>query len=132
MAGAVEGPAGNDPPTSPAVGETYVVGSTPTGEWSAYADHVAAYGPGGWRFVAPLMGIALVEKTSGMAVAYGPLGWETGIVRASRVLVNGQQVVGQQAGAIAEPVGGGVVDTEARTVIAEMLSALRQHGLISA
>lgn len=130
-AAAIEEPARNDPPVSPALGQTYLLGSNPTGDWSGHPFHLAAFGAGGWRFVAPVMGLHVIDKSTGSVVIYGTAGWETGIVRASRILIDGQQVVGAQAGPIADPAGGMTVDTQARTAITEMLSALRQHGLIS-
>jgi hypothetical protein len=132
VAGSIEGPARNDPPVSPASGATYLVGPAPTGDWSQYPQHIAAFGAGGWRFVAPVVGLALIDKSTGTITTYGSAGWENGVVRASRIIVDGQQVVGAQAGAIADPAGGATADIEARSTIAEILSALRQHGLISA
>jgi hypothetical protein len=131
VAGAIEEPARNDPPASAAVGQAYLVGAAPTGDWTQYPGHVASYGSGGWRFVAPVFGLALVEKSSGLAAVFGSAGWETGVIRASRVVIDGQQVVGSQAAGIADPAGGVTIDAEARSAITEMLSALRQHGLIS-
>ncbi len=131
VAGAIEEPARSDPPQAPVPGQTYLVSGSPTGEWSGYPDHIAAFGAGGWRFVAPVVGLTFVEKTSGTLAVYGTAGWEIGVVRASRVNVDGQQVVGARAPAIADPAGGTTVDLEARSAIAGLLSALRQHGLIS-
>lgn len=45
--------------------------------------------------------------------------------------VGGTKVVGAQAGAITGPTGGTTVDTQARTAISAILSALQGHGLIS-
>jgi hypothetical protein len=131
VAAAIEEPARDDPPPSPSAGQTYLAGTSPTGEWSDYPDHLAAFGAGGWRFVAPFAGLRVIEKSSGTVAAYGAAGWEMGVVRASRIIVDGQQVVGPQAGAIADPAGGTTADLEARSTITEILSALRQHGLIS-
>ena len=55
-------------------------------------------------------------------------------VRASGYLVGVTQVIGIQQVAISGPTGGGTLaasDTEARTAISHILSALRTHGLIS-
>jgi hypothetical protein len=131
VAAAIEEPARNDPPLSPSAGQTYLIGTSPTGEWTDYPDHLAAFGAGGWRFVVPVVGLRVIEKSSGTVAAYGAAGWEMGVVRASRIIVDGQQVVGPQGGAIADPAGGTTVDLEARSTITEILSALRQHGLIS-
>lgn len=132
VCGTVEGPASNDPPESPAQGQAYLVGSSPTGEWAPYPDHIAAFGEGGWRFIAPVLGLTLLDRSTGTLAAYQSNGWEEGIVRAFRLLIDGQQVVGPQADAIADPSGGVTVDAQARSVITEMLEALRHHGLISA
>lgn len=45
----------NAPPGSPAEGDRYLVGSTPTGAWSGHAQEVAYYS-GGWQFLEPMNG----------------------------------------------------------------------------
>lgn len=40
----------NAPPGSPAEGVSYVVGTSPTGAWSGWSNHVAIYTAGGWKF----------------------------------------------------------------------------------
>lgn len=45
----------NDPPVSPAEGDRYLVGDTPTGAWTGHAQDVAYYS-GGWLFLQPLPG----------------------------------------------------------------------------
>jgi hypothetical protein len=45
----------NDPPGSPAEGDRYLVGATPTGVWVGHAQEVAYYS-GGWQFLDPLPG----------------------------------------------------------------------------
>lgn len=54
-----------------------------------------------------------------------------GALRVERVLIDEVQVVGARRGAISDPAGGAVVDSEGRTAIIAILSALRQHGLIA-
>jgi len=56
--------------------------------------------------------------------------WELGILRGSNVTIGGQQVIGARTSAIAAPAGGSVVDTEVRSAVGQILSALRLHGLI--
>lgn len=131
VAAAVEDAPANDPPQSPSSGDCYLIGDAPSGEWSQFPGHVAAFGSGGWRYIAPRDGMAVFVKASGLIAAYRAGAWEIGIARASRLMVNGMQVVGSQAGAIADPAGGTIIDAEARAAVSEMLAALRQHGLIS-
>jgi hypothetical protein len=51
-------------------------------------------------------------------------------LRGSAVVLDGNQVVGTRRPAIASPSGGTTTDVEARAVIEQLLSAMRQHGLI--
>ena len=131
VGGAVEGPPSDTPPAAPAAGQSYLVGDSPTGEWAQYPEHVAAFTSGGWRFIAPRIGLSLVDQVSGSIALYGAGGWEIGVVRGSKVVVDGNPVVGAQAGAIAGPSGGAFVDSESRAAVSAILAAMRQHGLIS-
>lgn len=130
VASAVEGPPQDAPPTSPAVGDCYIVGDTPTGAWVGKAQSLAAYAAGGWRFVAPLEGMAAYVRSDAVCAVFQSGRWELGAVRGSSLILGGDQVVGNRAAAIASVSGGTVVDAQARTTIDQILAALRQHGLI--
>jgi hypothetical protein len=58
--------------------------------------------------------------------------WVAGVLRGDRVVIGGVAVVGPRGAAIADPVGGNVIDGEARATLARILSMLRTHGLIDA
>ena len=128
---AVGGVLVNTPPASPAIGDCHIVGAAPTGAWSGHALALAGYTAGGWRFVAATEGLSARIKGSGETVTYAGVAWETGQVRAARVTVGGDQVVGPRLAAIADPAGGTVIDTQARAAIAAILARLRSHGLIA-
>lgn len=132
ICGAVKGPVRDDPPPAPEAGDCYIVGNSPTSDWSSNAGQLAMYSDAGWRFVAPVDGLALLDKSNGTMTVYRSGGWEEGIVRASSVVIDGAQVVGSQASAIGEPAGGAIIDSEARAAISAILTALRSHGLIGA
>jgi hypothetical protein len=131
VAGAVEEPSRNDPPDPPIVGACYLIGSTPTGDWAQFADHLGVFTGGGWRFIEPGVGMSVLVKTEGTVAAFGSNGWETGAIRGERILVGGLQLVGALGDAVPDPTGGTTVDVEARAAIAQLLAVLRQHGLIS-
>lgn len=118
-------------PASPVVGSCYIVAASPTGAFAGQAGKLAAFTSGGWRFVAPVEGLTVHVRSSAVEACYRAGAWEVGQVRGDRLLIGGQQVVSSQAAAIAAPGGGLTADAEARTAIAQILAALRQHGLIA-
>lgn len=130
LAAAVEEPPRAAPPAAPEVGATYIVASSPTGEWSGKAHCLACFTQGGWRFVNAQDGMTAFVRTSSLSAVFRGGAWELGSVRGSSLILGGQQVVGTRLAAIAGPSGGTTVDGEARTVVAQILAALRQHGLI--
>jgi len=46
----------NTPPVSPTLGDTYLLGSTPTGEWSGKAYYQATWYGGVWSYISPRSG----------------------------------------------------------------------------
>ena len=132
VAGAVEEPPGATPPTSPSLGACYIVAADATGAWAGMSECVVGWTTGGWRAIAPTEGMTLYERSSGVWVTYRNGSWELGRLRGSSVVIDGQQVVGEQQPAIAAPSGGSVIDLEGRSAISAILDALRQHGLIAA
>ena len=131
VGGAIEEPPLATPPTTPVEGACYIVGESATGEWSGRSQSIAAWTSGGWRFITPPDGVSLYERTSGTFATFRNGSWELGTVRATSIVVGGEQVVGARTGAIESPLGGAVVDVEARTAISAILAALRHHGLIA-
>jgi hypothetical protein len=131
VGGAVEGPPLATPPPAPPIGSCYIVAASATGAWAGKAQCLAAWTSGGWRFIAPVDGMMLYERTSGTCAAYRNGAWEVGIARAASLVIDGQQVVGGRAAALDSPAGGAVVDVEARSAIDAILTAMRHHGLIA-
>lgn len=130
VAGAIEEPPRVTPPASPSLGACYVVGASATDAWTGMSGSVAAWTAGGWRFVPPVDGMVLYERVSGTCTTYRNGSWELGTLRASSLVIGGQQVAGQRRPAIESPSGGSVVDAEGRGAITSILDALRGHGLI--
>ena len=130
VAGAVEGPPLASPPAAPSLGACYIVAAGAMDAWAGKAQCVAAWTSGGWRFVSPLEGMLLFERTSGSWAVFRSGAWEIGAVRGSALFVDGVQVVGQRQAAIPSASGGTVVDSEARATLDAVLGALRGHGLI--
>ena len=132
VAGAVAEPPRNDPPASPAIDDCYIVGPAPTSLWAGWADAVAGFSVGGWRRIAAVPGMRVYVQATEQWACYRTTGWELGVVRGAKLIIEGQQVVGAQSASIASPAGGASIDAEARASINQILSALRGHGLIAA
>ena len=131
VAAAVDGVLAVTPPANPAAGDCFILGADPQGAWAGHPLALAGYTGGGWRFVAPVEGLAVVAKASGEAVLFRSGAWETGHVRAAKLSIAGNQIVGPQGAAVVDPAGGAIIDAEGRAAIAEILARLRQHGLIA-
>jgi hypothetical protein len=126
----VEGPALASPPESPAEGESWIVAPGAAGAWTGKEGCLAAWGPGGWRFVAPPAGMSVWNKAGGLTLRYDGSAWSGGEQTCSSLRINGLQVVGERRPAIASPSGGTIIDAEARAAISAVIAALMSHGLI--
>ena len=130
VGGVVEGVASAAPPPSPSPDGLYAIASGATGAWAGQDGMLGAFSASGWRFIAPVEGMRLIERASGQEWRRAGTGWETGRVQAHELYVDGVKVVGARATPIAAPLGGGTIDVEARAGLNSVLAALRAHGLI--
>jgi len=99
------------PPVTPVPGQCWLVGSGATGAFAGQTDRIAAWSEGGWRFVTPREGMRAYDLAAG----------------AHRLYVGGTWVL---IAAPVSPAGGTVVDSEARTAITAIISALRGSGVL--
>ena len=131
LAGSVEATPLVAPPAGPTLGRLYRVASGATGAFAGHDGALAGWTEGGWRFILPVEGMRLTERTTGLGLAYRDGAWSSGSMRASEVLVGGAKVVGARQPAIAEAADGTFIDTQARAAVASILASLRNHGLIA-
>ena len=106
---AVEGEA-NDPPVGPTDGECWLVGDTPSGDWTARAGMIASRQAGSWLFMQPVEGMVVFDKAAGQSARYDGA-W-------------------QRAAAVTTPTGGTTEDSEARAAIVELVAALQFSGIL--
>lgn len=102
----------DDPPVVREEGQCWLIGNSPTGEWSDHAGNLAAWVSGTWLFVAPQNGMRITDLTSSQAIFFAN-GW-------------------QRAETPAIPSGGQIVDAEARQAIDHLVQSLRSAGILSA
>lgn len=100
------------PPATPSAGQCWLVGSGATGLFSGMTDRIAAWSEGGWRFLAPRDGLRAYDIAASAHRLYSGGVW--------RMVV-----------APAAPTGGSVIDIQARTAIAAMITALKTNGILS-
>ena len=119
------------PPTTPAIGDQWILGPAPTGAWLGQANAIAAWTTGGWRFVPAIEGMIAWSIADGVPARFSQGLWVVGDIAAGRIVVAGLPVVGARRAAIVGPAAGTVVDVEARAAIAAILTAMIGHGLIA-
>lgn len=75
----------NDPPTSPVKGDRYIVGSSPTGAWTGYAQRIAVYNGTGWSFIMPDEGWRAWDATANADKVFDGSVWNTATAPAHAV-----------------------------------------------
>lgn len=65
----------NAPPASPATGDVYIVGTSPTGTWTGNADKIASY-YGGWKFKTPQTGWHAWAQNESKFLYYTGSAWQ--------------------------------------------------------
>jgi len=76
-------------------------------------------------------GVQVLNRATGEAMVRRNSAWEAGVTHVQEIQVDGRKVLGGQQPQILAPVGGSLVDLEARAAISELIASLQAHGLIS-
>ena len=126
----VAGDPTDDVPEDPAPGESWIVESGEPGAWAGKARNVATWTGGGWRFTAPVPGMAVWNVDAGYQMHWTGAAWSNGEWPVSTLTIGGQQVVGPRLETVPSPLGGTIIDAEARAAVDAVIVALRTHGLI--
>lgn len=121
----------NAPPATPQPGQCWIVGAAPVGDWAGHGSAIAGWTAGGWRFVAPRVGLRARHLPSGQEAVYDGTQWNRGEVNGARVMIDGRQVIGARGAAIPVPTGGNTIDAELRACVETILITMRSHGLIA-
>ena len=129
---ATEAAGTNTPPAAPTAGQCWIVGDAPTGAWEGRAEALACWTESGWRFLPPVEGLRVWLKDQQLWAVREASAWTMGDLRGSRLIIAGEQVVGQRLAGIAAPSGGGTIDAEARAALTSIIDRLTAHGLIDA
>lgn len=105
---AVEGTL-SSPPASPLDGQSWLVGTSPSGDWAGQAGSIASRQAGQWLFTDPRDGLRVLDRATGQEKRYLG-GWLAPAAPAS-------------------PTGGSTVDAEARAALSDLVARLREAGV---
>ena len=119
------------PPSDPQPGRGWIIAAAPVGAWAGRADQLAVWTAGGWRFAMPQPGMLVWLADRGLHARWTGTVWSIGAWPVAALLCDGMQVVGARQPAIMGPSGGSTIDGEVRTAVFGILTALRNHGLIT-
>jgi hypothetical protein len=97
-------------PSTPAAGQTWLVAAAATGVWTGHTGSLATFQGGGWTFMPPREGMRIYDSTAGQECFFSG-SW-------------------RKALPVVEPLGGSIVDGEARAAIADLVSALQALGAL--
>lgn len=118
------------PPGTPAAGQCWIVAAGASGAWTGQVGAIACWSGGGWRFLPSRAGLRVDVADRGHALFHDGTQWRDAALRTDGLYLNDERIVTTRRAAIADVAGGTVIDTQARSTIGDILSALRQHGLI--
>lgn len=93
-------------------GLNWLIDSAPSGEWMGRTNQIASWTSGGWRYFDPVDSMQLFVAVSQETAIFQNNEWKFG-------------------GSIVPPVGGSVVDVEARVVIDSILEVLKVKAIIA-
>lgn len=118
------------PPPEPLPGDTYIVPVEASGAWTGFSNRLVTFDGFGWEFANPVRG-SLVWIADEAQFSVFDDGWSADGWPVSALKIAGRQVLGVAPATVAEPSGGSVVDGEARAVLADLIAALRNQGIVN-
>lgn len=98
------------PPTTPIDGTNWLVGTGGTGAWAGMDGTIACLQSGNWIFVTPRDGVNVLNRATGQTIHFAG-SWQTPAF-------------------VASPTGGTTIDTQARTAIVGLITALQTAGIL--
>lgn len=120
------------PPAALSTDAAWIVGGNATGEWTGHSDEVAIRDASGWSFVTPSDG-CLVFIRAEAVFAFRLAGtWHGDAWPAKGLAIGGRTLLAAAPVALAPPIGGTVIDAEARAGLAAVVDTLRAMGLATA
>lgn len=93
-------------------GKCWLIAAGATGAWQGREKSVACWNGASWDFIAPVAGMAIWHEQAQVALRFRGGEW-------------------QQPGTVDAPQGGAIIDAEARSAIAALMTQLRAMGILA-
>ena len=117
-------------PEAPQPGDTWIVAADGQDVWHSKDGLLAEWDGEQWTFRAAPDGVTAWVEDEDAFIARSAGQWRRGLPVAGLV-IGGREVLAAEPSEVAQPHGGAVVDVEARTAIAALLTGLRGMGLVA-
>jgi hypothetical protein len=118
------------PPDNPATGDMYIIGAGSTGAWAGAAGRIASFEGPGWTIWTARRGCLAWIADEQQCAVYSGDQWSMGGWPARGLVIDGRLVLAAVPTAIAAPTGGTSIDSECRTALTDLLTALRSQNVI--
>lgn len=107
------------PPIGPTVGDAWLIGEPAEEDWVGLEGQIACWTAAGWRFFQPVAGMALWNAELGRCQRFDGLDWR----------LDPAPALGVPPQPLVE--GGSVVDVQARTALAAVITRLTDLGIFA-
>lgn len=108
-----------EPPSVREEGQSWIVAAGASGDWQGKEQAIACWSAGGWRFLTPGEGWVAWVVDEQQFVCWRGAGWRRMIA------------IFDSAPELAVPASGTVIDAEARSTLAALITSLQGLGLIA-
>lgn len=117
------------PPALPKAGDCFIVPDGAGGAWRGHVNEIAFFDGYGWIFTSSTTGcLAWIVDEAVFAVFDG--GWSSEGWPVAALRIGGRRVLGGVPVTLSDPVGGTIVDVQARDGLRNIVVALRAQGII--
>lgn len=118
------------PPPAPVAGKAWIIAPGATGVWQGRDRTVASFGSGGWRHIVPQQGcVAWLRDLQRFAV-FTADGWRDDAGPFSGIPLGSRQIFTATPGVVTDTADGTIVDRELRATMQELLTMLRDQGIV--
>jgi|TARA_R100000501_G_scaffold4652_1_gene9982 hypothetical protein len=118
------------PPAEAETGRAWIVPDDADGGWAGRAGQIAEW-DGRWKYMTPAPGLLIWLEDENALVLYDGTGWGGGLPVAG-LSIGRRTMLSNAPETVTSPIGGAVIDIEARAAIDALLANFQTLGLVAA